>query len=156
MTLCVESRTWSWSGVKIEHAADQLAETIVNRPHGLVDHARHRGSGLGEFVHHQPEVPSGTIGPADPQEHGVDQFAKSLLGRGRAAIALLDDSVSRRADRMPEDFGVQLQLVAEMVIHQRDVDAGASANLAYRRGLESGFGKDLSRGVEQLGTRVVR
>ncbi len=84
----------------------------------------------------------------------MDQFAKSLFGRGRAASRLLDDSVSRRADRMPEHFGVQLQLVAEMVVHQSDVDAGAGADLAHRRGLEAGFGKNLSGGVEQLGARV--
>ena len=143
-------------GRQIEHVADQFAETIVNRPHGLVDHARHCGSGLGEFVHHQPEVPSGTLGSADSQEHGVDQFAKSLLGTSRAADRLVDDSVSRRADRMPKDFGVQLQLVAEMVVHQCDVDAGARANLPYRRGLESGFGKYLPRGVQQLGACVLR
>ena len=69
---------------------------------------------------------------------------------------LVDDSVSRSADRMPEDFGVQLQLVAEMVVHQRDVDAGAGANLAHGGGLESGFGEDLSRGIEQFGARVVQ
>jgi hypothetical protein len=32
---------------------------------------------------------------------------------------------------------------------------GAGADLADGRGLESGFGKDLARGVEQFGARVV-
>src|ERR1019366_2294518 len=104
-----------------EHETDQLTEAVVNRPHGLVDHAGHRGSWLGEFVHHQLEVPSGAIGPAYSQEHGMDQFAKGRFWRGRAAERLVDDSVSRSPDRMPQDFGVQLQLVAEVIVHQRDV-----------------------------------
>ena len=136
-------------------AADQLAEAIVNGPHGLIDHARHGGRGLREFVHHQPEMPSGTIGPADSLQHGVDQFAKSLFGRSRAVERLLDDSVFRSADRMPEDFGVELQLVAEMIIDQRDVDAGAGADFADGRGLETGFGKDLAGGIEQFVARVI-
>ena len=85
MTLCVAEPDLVVIRGQIEHGADQLAEAIVNRPHGLVDHARHGGSGLGEFVHHQPEMPAGAIGPANSLEHGVDQFAKSLFRRSRAA-----------------------------------------------------------------------
>ncbi len=101
------------------------------------------------------EVPARPIGSADPEEHGVDQFAKGRFRRGGAGEGPIDDSVFRSADGMPEDFGVEFQLVAEMVVDQSDVGAGAGADLADGGGLESGFGEDLTGGVEEFGARVL-
>ena len=136
-------------------AADHFTETVVERPHGFVYHRAQSWRGLRVLMDHQPEVPVGTIAAANPLQHGENELAKGLLGRGLAPDGLLKDSVFGRADRIPKDFGVEFQLVAEVVIDERHIDAGAGADFANGRGLEARIGKNLTCSVDQSRAGVV-
>ncbi len=140
---------------EFDNGADDLAEAVVERPHGFVnDRAQGRG-GLSMFVDHQAEVPAGTIAAANPLQHGENELAKRLLGRGLALHGLLNNSIFGGADRIPEHFGIEFQLVAEVIIDERDIDAGAGADFADGRRLKAEIGKNLSGRIDQSGAGVV-
>ena len=57
---------------------------------------------------------------------------------------------------MPQHFGVQTHLVAERVIHRRDVGARAAADFPNRRGAIAALGKNVPGRLDQLVARQIR
>ena len=54
-------------------------------------------------------------------------------------------------DGLPQHFGIERQLVAEVVVHGRDIRACAQADFPHRGRVITMFRKDLSGGFEQFG-----
>jgi hypothetical protein len=79
------------------------------------------------------------------------------LGFGRAARQrrIERGRVSRRAAGIPQDFFVEPQLVAKVVIHRREIDSGPRADVAHLGRLEAGLGEDVARGFQYSGFGVV-
>jgi hypothetical protein len=62
----------------------------------------------------------------------------------------------RESELVENSFGIQRELVSEVIIDSRDIRACTPANLANCRTLESAFAEHLSRRLKQLGFRTVR
>ena len=56
---------------------------------------------------------------------------------------------------MPQDFGIELKLVAEVVVDERDIHPGAGADLTHGRGLIAEIGKNMAGGIEQFRARAI-
>src|ERR1017187_5481809 len=50
-----------------------------------------------------------------------------------------------------QDFGIEPQFVAEVIVHRGQIDSGARANVAHLGRLEAGFGEDVPGGFEYPG-----
>ena len=57
-------------------------------------------------------------------------------------------------DRAAQDFRIEFQLVAKVVVHQRNVDVCTIADIAYRCAVIAAVGEDNRSGLQQPGTRV--
>src|SRR5437773_1058908 len=108
-----------------------------------------------ELVGHQTETQVGAICAAHLLEHRSNRMPQLFFRRGVVVERLSNGFVLYGSDGLPEDFGVQAELVAEVIVNGGDVRARARAYLTDSRVIVADFGEDLSRGVKQLGASAI-
>ena len=106
---------------------------------------------LNHLKRHQPS--SGQVGSfhEQPEQEGPHE-AFEPAGRSQAIGFRRRDRVPRLGLRLQaaQDGEVQRGLVAEVVIHRRDVGSGATANFPHGGVAEAGLGEDGGGGVQEL------
>ena len=100
-------------------------------------------------------------GPRQPRKVGPTKARKIALTSARPlpAVSAAFNSASRSRlvamPRVDEEFGDQLVLGTEMIVHRRKIDAGRRHNVAQRDVGEATLGIKPFGGVEDQGTGPV-
>jgi hypothetical protein len=152
MMLCAHSRVWrSSAGRPMTPPTSARMASCLGRITWSTT-SSNAGRGLRQLVGHQAHGPGRPV-LAD----------KSVAAAGaRTRAAWLRECGPAERDRtwrlrprsgVPQDFVVEPQLVAEVIVHRGQIDSGARANVAHLGGLEAGLGEDMARGFRECGLR---
>jgi hypothetical protein len=142
-------------GRQSKYRADDLAKPAVHRPNRFVNDARQCGRRMREFVSHQTEAQVGAIGSAHLFEHRANGLSQNFFGLCVVVERLSNGFILHSAYGLPQDFGIQAELVAKMIIHCSDIRARASAYLADSRVVVAALGKDFACRFKHLGARPI-
>src|SRR5262249_851248 len=109
-----------------EHGAEQRQDAGVDGAYGFVYDTRAYGTRTGELLRHElkAEVQLVAVSAAHALDHRADHVTEHL-GWWRILLEHLEHSlVLRHADRFAKYFGVEAELIAEVVIDCGHVCAG--------------------------------
>ncbi len=147
-------------GRALQRLADQGADAPVDRRGQLPDNDVERGGRIGHFQRQDPPVPGGTLRIEQMVDEALDEAAHPLLGRPREIV---DGDLRGALLGLAEDPEVKLLLVAEVIIHRRQVDPGAGGDLPDGGAAEAPLGEGRPRrrddplaGVFPLGGRSIK
>lgn len=135
-----------------EQFADDAGKLLGGGTDLLAHQRVERGGGLDHLPRHQPPVPRHGAFGEDAEQEGADERGEPLLG-GRT---VRDPEVRRIffvgvTISVAQHLRIKTLLVAEMVMHRRDVGPGPQTDVAHRRGVKAVRGENLGGGLEELG-----
>ena len=114
-----------------EDPAQQHAQPVVHRLKRLIHYSRDGGRRLGQLMQHQSHMQVAALPPPEHVvQHQPDDIPQQRLGLLILFEQFMDFSHTLGIfHRAPQHFGVKLQLVAEMVVNQGEVNVSAATDL---------------------------
>lgn len=127
------------TGRETDQASDQLQHSRVDWPSEVVDHTPESRRGLGELMNENAKLPLGQISVGKTSQPCLDNAAQNVFRRSLPVEGFANRVHVTRSHGLAQDLRIKSHLGAEVIVHERDVGARASADLANRGSLVAGF-----------------
>ena len=143
-------------GRQMENFRDDAAQQVVARAHDFFDDVAESRRWLRDFMGHDANVPGGTVFGIHAAQDARNEKPESFFRGLRVDNGLLDDFALRGANGFAENFGIETELVAKVIIDGGDVGSGAGSDFTHGGGVKTDVGENFTGCGDEFGPGGVR